>query len=234
MIMAGLSDLVGEAGSLDKPALSGAVGGSSNKELMADARRSLSGCWTMSVLGYLVYSVLIGSLYFFMQAVVLYSGTLGSTQVGLAQLGVSITSLLISGALTVGIYSFFLVIAQDGEVRFEALFKGFKRFLTSFGVYVLSTLLIMLWSILFIIPGIIAVYRYAMVYFIVADEESVGPLEALRQSKMMMAGNKWKLFGLQWRFFGWALLAVFTGGLGFIWLIPYMQTSFAQFYEDVK
>ena len=233
--MAGLSDLVGESGSLDKPSLNDGVGGSSNKELMADARRSLSGLWTMSILGYLVYSVLIGSLYFFMQAVVLYSGTLGSTQAGLTQFVVSLTSFLISGALTVGIYSFFLVIAQDGEVRFESFFTGFKRFLASLGVYVLSSLLILLWSLLFIIPGIIAAYRYAMVFFIVADDESAGPLEALRQSKLMMAGNKWKLFCLQWRFFGWALLAsVFTAGLGFIWLFPYMQTSFAQFYEDVK
>jgi uncharacterized membrane protein len=72
-----------------------------------------------------------------------------------------------------------------------------------------------------------------MVYFIVADDEDTGPLEAIGQSKEMMKGNKWKLFCLQWRFFGWALLCSLLP-IGYLWLIPYMQTSFAKFYEDVK
>ena len=133
----------------------------------------------------------------------------------------------------VGFCSYFLVIAQEGETRLECLFTGFKRFWASFGAYFLSTLFIVLWTMLFIIPGIIATFRYAMVYFIVADDEDVGPLEAIRQSKEMMKGNKWKFFCLHWRFFWWGILcSIFP--IGVLWLVPYMQTSFAKFYEDVK
>ncbi len=89
--------------------------------------------------------------------------------------------------------------------------------------------------LLLIIPGIIATFRYAMAFFIIADDEDCGPLEAITRSKEMMKGNKWKFFCLNWRFFGWSLLAVFfTFGIGFLWIVPYMQTSFAKFYEDVK
>ena len=74
-----------------------------------------------------------------------------------------------------------------------------------------------------------------MAFFIIADDADCGPLEAISRSKEMMKGNKWKLFCLHWRFFGWALLAAFfTFGIGYLWLVPYMQTSFAKFYEDVK
>ena len=75
----------------------------------------------------------------------------------------------------------------------------------------------------------------SMAFFIIADDADCGPLEAISRSKEMMKGNKWKLFCLHWRFFGWALLAAFfTFGIGYLWLVPYMQTSFAKFYEDVK
>ena len=92
---------------------------------------------------------------------------------------------------------------------------------------------ISLWSLLLVIPGIIAAFRYAMAFFILADDENCGPLEALSRSKEMINGNKWKYFCLCWRFFGWALLCSFLP-IGWLWLIPYMQTSLAAFYEDVS
>ena len=142
---------------------------------------------------------------------------------------------LVSGAFMVGFFGFFLGIAQENAARMELLFVGFRRFWKSFGTYFFYSVFIFLWSLLFIIPGIIATFRYAMAFFIIADDEDCGALEAISRSKEMMKGNKWKLFCLCWRFFGWWLLAVFfTFGIGFLWLIPYIQTSLAKFYEDVK
>lgn len=92
----------------------------------------------------------------------------------------------------------------------------------------------MLWTLLLIIPGIIAAYSYSLVYYILVDEPNLKPLEALRKSKKMMYGNKAKLFYLGLRFIGWALLCVLTLGIGFIWLAPYIQATRAKFYEDVK
>ncbi len=72
-----------------------------------------------------------------------------------------------------------------------------------------------------------------MAFFVIADDEDCGPLEAISRSKEMMRGNKWKFFCLNWRFFWWGLLCMILP-IGFLWLVPYMQTSFAKFYEDVK
>ena len=88
--------------------------------------------------------------------------------------------------------------------------------------------------LLLIIPGIIAALSYAMTYYIIVDNESIGALEAIRQSKEMMRGNKWKLFCLGLRFFGWSLLCLLTLGIGYLWLIPYMAISFAKFYGDIS
>ena len=93
---------------------------------------------------------------------------------------------------------------------------------------------ILLWTLLLIIPGIIATYSYAMTFFIIADDPQAGALEAIGRSKEMMRGHRWKLFCLFLRFIGWSLLCLLTFGIGFLWLTPYMQTSLAHFYDDVR
>ena len=75
------------------------------------------------------------------------------------------------------------------------------------------------WTNLLIIPGIIAAFRYAMAFFIIADDGKCGPLEALDRSKEMMKGNKWKFFCLYWRFFGWAVLCALIP-IGWLWWRP--------------
>ncbi|MBT8046493.1 MAG: DUF975 family protein, partial [Pontiella sp.] len=236
------NDFINEDGSLKSAELDEAVGGTPNSDLMAQARMSLSGIWGMSILGYVLYTVLVMSFSLFVFSSVFFvgvvSGVTGAdmTAATNAMQSVSqIVELLVSGAFTVGFMAFFLGIAQEGEARLELLFVGFRRFWKSFCVYFFYSLFVLLWMLLLIIPGIIATFRYAMAFFIIADDEDCGALEAIRRSKEMMAGNKWKFFCLHWRFFGWALLAVFfTFGIGFLWLVPYMQTAFAKFYEDVK
>jgi uncharacterized membrane protein len=240
--MAGLNDLLGEDGNLGVPGLKEGVGGSTNKDIMADARRSLSGNWGMGVLGYVLYTVLIMSFSMFVFTAVLFVGIVtqfggadAAAATGAMNLFANLVEMLVSGAFMVGFCGFFLGIAQEGTARLELLFVGFQRFWKSFGTYFFYTLFIVLWTLLFIIPGIIAAFRYAMAFFIIADDAECGALEALSRSKEMMKGNKWKFFCLHWRFLGWALLAMFfTFGIGFLWLVPYMQTSFAKFYENVK
>jgi uncharacterized membrane protein len=95
-------------------------------------------------------------------------------------------------------------------------------------------LYILLWSLLFIIPGIIVAISYSMVFFILVDDPNIKITEALKKSKKMMFGYKWKYFCLGFRFIGWILLAALTFGVGFLWLLPYMQVSYAKFYDDIK
>ncbi len=81
---------------------------------------------------------------------------------------------------------------------------------------------------------IILAYAYAMVPYLLRDYPDLTAREALRTSREMMKGHKWDLFVLQLSFIGWILLAILTAGIGFLWLLPYMQTAEAAFYEDLK
>ncbi len=90
----------------------------------------------------------------------------------------------------------------------------------------------MLWSLLFVIPGIIAAYRYSMALYVLIDNPELGALECLRRSKEMMRGNKFKLFVLELSFIGWILLA--TIPLVNIYVMPYMETTVCNFYNAVS
>ena len=91
-------------------------------------------------------------------------------------------------------------------------------------------LFIFLWSLLFVIPGIVAGYRYAMAPFIMAENPNIGAFEAIAMSKEMMRGHKGELFYLHLTFIGWKLLALFTFGIGNLFIAPYIATSEAAFY----
>lgn len=98
----------------------------------------------------------------------------------------------------------------------------------------MTNLLIVLWTLLFIIPGLIAAYRYAMAFYILADNPDMGIFEIIGESKRMMAGNKLKFFLLQFSFIGWAILSFITLGLGFIFLLPYLIAASVGFYEVAR
>ena len=85
-----------------------------------------------------------------------------------------------------------------------------------------------------IILMIVKMLSYAMTFFVLADDPSVGPLQAIRKSTAMMAGRKWKYIALQLRFIGWGILSLLTCYIGLLWLIPYMTTAQTHFYLDVK
>jgi len=186
-----------------------------NRELMTQAREALKGRWGLA----------IGAL------VIIFLILIGVPMIPAAG---DILSFLISGPMTVGLFGFYLSLSRKQEVNLTQLFDGFSKFLVSFAAYVLQIIFVLLWALLLIVPGIIAAISYSMTYFIIAENESIGPLQAITRSKEMMRGNKWKFVCLNLRFFGWAILCVVTCGLGFLWLFPYLYISFAQFYDDIK
>jgi uncharacterized membrane protein len=95
-------------------------------------------------------------------------------------------------------------------------------------------LYIFLWSLLLVIPGIIAALSYSMTFYIIADDPSIKPQDALKKSKAMMNGYKEKLFYLYLRFILLAMLCILTLGIGFLWLIPYIHITMAKFYDDIN
>lgn len=96
------------------------------------------------------------------------------------------------------------------------------------------SIIISIGMLLLVIPGIIAALSVSMTFYIIADDDSIGVLDAIKKSNEMMNDHKWKLFTLYLRFFGLGIVCLLTLGLGFLWLIPYMQVSVAKFYEDIK
>lgn len=91
-----------------------------------------------------------------------------------------------------------------------------------------------LWTLLFIVPGIVKGLAYSLTPFIVKDNPELSPNAAINLSMKMMKGHKFDLFYLYLSFIGWIFLAILTLGIGLLWVIPYMQTSMAAFYLDVK
>jgi len=204
-----------------------------NRELMTRARSSLHGKWGLSVgvfLLYFVITILPGAII----SVILKGNGNSQDAATFAQLISGAYQWIVTGPFFLGLCLFFLKLARRSDVQVGMLFEGFNFFGKSLATYLLMMLFIILWALLLIVPGIIAAYSYAMTFFILADDPSIKPLEAIRLSKKMMKGNKWKLACLQGRFIGWYLLAILTCGIGLLWVAPYFQTSYANFYEDVK
>lgn len=186
----------------------------SNQELMREALVSLKGKWGLAFAAALIYAMIM---------VVTHS---------IPFLGV-IISIFITGAMNLGWSLFALSIAREEKPSLLSIFFGFQRFWLAFRTHLLYILFVALWSILLVIPGIVALLSYSQAYFILADDEDCGALEAITRSKEMMIGHRWRLFNLFLRFIGWMLVCILTFGIGFLLLIPYMTISLAHFYEDL-
>ena len=141
---------------------------------------------------------------------------------------------IVGGAVELGMNKFFIKQAygQKAEIRDE--FSCFSNFGKALGLRIVAGIFIGLWSLLFVIPGIIAAYRYSMAFYIMAENPNIGVMEAIDQSKAMMAGHKWRLFCLDISFIGWMILGIFTMGIGYLFLNPYMRAAQAHFYLDLK
>lgn len=186
-----------------------------NKILMRQARESLAGKWRLAVGTFAVYmliSAIIGSL----------KGPK------------PIISLLVSGPFAVGTSLFSLSISRNKEAKLEQLFGGFKKFGRSLSAYLLVIVFTLLWGLLLVIPGIIAALSYSQTFFILADDETISASDAIKKSKKIMYGYKWKYFCLGLRFIGWAILSILSFGIGFLWLFPYAQVSMAKFFDEIK
>lgn len=141
--------------------------------------------------------------------------------------------LIIGGAVRQGLCQFNInLIKKDAPAEFNVLFSKFSNLGKCFLLNLAMWLLIFAWSLLLIIPGIIAAYRYAMAPYIMAQNPDIGVMDAIGQSKELMRGHKGRLFWLSLTFIGWVLLSVLTFGIGFLWLNPYMEAAQAAFYLE--
>lgn len=146
----------------------------------------------------------------------------------------SVTMFFIGSIISAGYAKFNIDLVNNENPSIVTLFKYFKHWKRLVYTNFLVFIKVFLWMLLFIIPGIIASYRYAMVPYILAENPNLQANEVLDLSSKMMKGNKWRLFCLQLSFIGWGLLALLTLGIGFIFLTPWQVASQACFYKEIS
>ena len=173
-----------------------------------------------------------------------------------------IVTIVISGAGKLGYATFNLKLVDHKNASLSDLFSQFHRLWDGFCMNFLMGLYTILWSLLFIIPGFIKEFSYAMTPYIMAEHPELTTDEAITRSREIMDGNKWRLFCLGFSFIGWDLLcyapilivgyfmalnfyldpwkllwlipASIPLGIGYLFLRPYREAAYAAFYRDVS
>ncbi len=143
-------------------------------------------------------------------------------------------TIIITPAFTISVLRVYQNLVREQKPQVGDAFAGFDDFWTAFKAQLLVSVFTFLWSLLFVIPGIIKVFSYSQTMLIVAGNKGISAREALNRSKAMMEGHKMDLFVLGLSFIGWGLLCGITFGIAYIWVGPYMQATMVNFYNDVK
>lgn len=139
-----------------------------------------------------------------------------------------------SSTLSVGFYYYVLKMVRGNDYQKEDLFKFVGNILPIVAISILMMVFVLLWSVLLIIPGIVAALSYSMVFYLYVENPEYTPMEYLSQSKEMMKGYKWDYFVFELSFLGWILLGIITFGIGLVWVIPYVTIAQTIYYDELK
>jgi len=194
-----------------------------NTQIMKEAQESLKGKWGISIAACLIATIITILVSF-----------IGGYLIN-EDWGGNILSLFIVPPIGVGMALFFLNLHDGNKLEIRTIFNPFKEvWLNSVLAYFMMIVIIIIGSILFIIPGIIASLMFSQVFYIIGEDNKIDPYNALVKSKKMMDGNKWKLFKIILIILLLAIVCILTLGIGFIWLAPYQNAVYAKFYNVVK
>jgi uncharacterized membrane protein len=186
-----------------------------NNVIMREARDVLSGRWGLAVGVFFIYILVLG-------------GSHGAERSG------SFLSFILAGPFNLGAAFFSLSLARRQDASVGQLFRGFNYFGKAFFANLVITCMIVVGFILLVVPGVILALSYALTYYILAENPEIHAMDAMRKSRLMMNGYKMKLFYLGLCFLGLAILCVFTLGIGFLWLVPFVHVCMARFYDEIK
>ena len=146
-----------------------------------------------------------------------------------------IGSLLLIGAIEFGYCAYLITVTRNKDSDFGKLLSGFNRFGDVCITGILKWLFTGLWSLLFVIPGIVKSYSYAMTMYIMQDHPELSGNDAITKSRQIMDGHKFDLFILDLSFIGWYLLGALTFGILIIFYVePYRQVTRTNFYEQLR
>lgn len=214
------------------------------KDFRAQARAALKGKWVQAIIAGLIASLLGGGIF--------YGGYTGggsgdSVKESLSDFSIEVlitalvvvlvvaaVGLLIGSLVGLGYAKFNLALFENEKVSFKMIFSEKNRYKDCFCLYLLQIVYITTGTICFVIPGLIAFYANIMGPYIMAENPELSAREALKKSREMMKGNKWRLFCLSFSFILWDILATLTFGIGHLFLRPYVETAGAAFYRELK
>lgn len=205
-----------------------------NQDYKNAALAALKGNWAPAVVAAIIYMIIAVALSLVSE---LFDPETMTTNAAIAFMFLSLLcAVLVSLPLGVGIYNAYKELSCSGDNNCTAnMFKvGFGRYLHNVWGMLLMSIFVMLWSLLLLIPGIIKAYAYRLTPYILVDNPELSANEAINLSRKMMKGHKFDLFCLELSFIGWILLGILTLGVGYLWLLPYMTTTLAGFYQDAK
>lgn len=154
--------------------------------------------------------------------------------ISIAVILMAVVYFVLGSIVGVGYARFNLNLVDGGFPSFGCLFDYLYDWKTTAAARLLRSLYILLWSLLLIVPGILAYYNYAMTDFILAEYPELTAGEAIARSRELMYGNRWRLFCLNLSFLGWDILCAVTLGIGTLWLRPYKQAANAAFYREIS
>lgn len=175
----------------------------------------------------------IGILFVITLIIAAISGLAGLI-LSLIPMGGLIATIIITPAFALSVVRIYLNLTTSATLEVKDAFNGFDDFWSAFKVTFLVGIFTYLWSLLFIIPGIVKAYSYSMSMYILAENKGKAALECINESKAMTNGHKMDLFVLSLSFIGWILLCTITLGIAFIWVVPYMQATMANAYKSLK
>ena len=210
-----------------------------NSEYRAQARAALEGRWTEAVLMLIIFTMVACA---FSVPFGLVSGVYATRLPWLAESMSGCTflvSVLIIMPIGYGWNNALLSFLRSNEEGTSGLSEMWHFFRRDYSRSVPALLLVTVFSTLLGIVtlgigAIVLSYAYIMVPYLLRDYPELGAREALRTSRQMMEGHKWDLFVLDLSFIAWILLGIMTAGIGLLWVAPYMDTTHAAFYEDLK
>lgn len=139
--------------------------------------------------------------------------------------GPLVSTIIITPAFMLSVYRIYLALPAGRKPTAGDAFSGFDDFWSAFKVMFLMGLFTFLWSLLFVIPGIVKAYSYSMAPAILAENKGKPALECINESKKLTEGHKMELFVLDLSFIGWMLLSSITFGIAGIYVIPYMTAT---------
>lgn len=197
-----------------------------NQEYKNRALASLEGNWGTAAIATLILFAITGCVG---SVITMRFGSDSPTDMGINGIW-SLLCLPLEWGYTV----WFLKLIRKEDIRYESLFDGYKDFVRTFLTYFLYGIAVAIGTLLFIVPGIILAIGLMMSIYLIKDDKEISAMDALKKSWEMTKGHKMNLFMLGLSFIGWFILCILTLGIGFLFLVPYIDTAFAYYYEDLK